>query len=330
MSGGGGGGTSHGRAITQAEVAQILSQARLEVYMALALKEQTVENFPWPELFSGDDNIYQLIYQTQIYGNKSDCHDSFGNSRDGSIHSPVPNTICISLKNLSEKLTVDNARAQILALVAHEYSHLKGFDEEKATALQNMLTPLFANSSSEQAWNVLDYMTRQSMNLGDGVADYNNRPKYDLGWDFLCFNSEKIENALVIIEQRFTDRPFSISTKALYKKQNSYLIKQRAITTQVCAKSKFHPQKLYFENWVQKWFGNTDVLSDRDLAQEVLASSDFDVSRNILIEGNVKIGKINTFVDFDREFKDMQKYIYDDLRFHLNRLWDLTIPIVQQ
>lgn len=327
ISGGGGGGTAPGRQITEAEVAGILKRARLEIYMTLALQEQT-NTFPWPQLFQGDKNIYDIIFQYPIYGSKDDCHDSFGNSKDGSIHSPAVGTLCISLKNLSQKLTIDNARPQILALVAHEYSHLKGFDEDEAIALQKWFIKVFANSSSDQALNVLDYMTRQALDIADYVQFYNTKPKAEMTWDFLCFISDKIETSLIITEQQFTDKPFSISTRKIYTQQNSYLVKQRAIKTQACALSSFHPQKLYQQQEVQKWFAHGDVIFDKDLVDDFLRTAEYDVSRNILILGNLPVSKINTFEDFDREFKSMEVYL-SDLRFHLNQLWRLDENIIE-
>lgn len=323
MSGGGGGGTLPGSPVTETQIADILKQARLEVYMALALESQG-STFPWPELFTGNSTIFETIRNYQIFIPPAECQDAEGNPTDGSIHSPTPGTICISTYKLAKKLTTDSARAQVLSLVAHEYSHLQGFDEKKAQALQKWFTPIFANASSAQAFNLLDFMMRQVMDLSDYLQEYNAKPAAEMNWDYLCFVNERVTTALTIIEQQFNDKPFSIFHRALYKKQNSYLIKQIAIRTQVCARSQFHPQKEYFKEDVSRWFKHSDTVFDRDLSEEVFRSSQYDVRNNILVVGDLPIRKIDTFADFNTEFADVQKYLYDDLRFHINRLWDLV------
>lgn len=323
MSGGGGGGTLPGSPITETQVADILLQARLEVYMVLALESQGT-TFPWPELFVSNPTIFETIRGKRIFTPLRECRDADGNSVDGSIHSPVSGTICISTRNLASKLKTDNARAQVLALIAHEYSHLHGFDEKKAQALQKWFAPVFANSSSGQAFNLLDFMMRQVMDLSDYLHEYKTRPAAEINWDYLCFVNEKVTTALTIIEQQFIDKPFSIFHRALYTKQNSYLVKQIVLTTQVCARSQFHPQKEFYKKDVSTWFKDSDTIYDRDLSNELLRSAQYDIRNNILVLGDLPIRKISTFGEFDTEFADVQKYIYDDLRFHINRLWDLV------
>lgn len=323
MSGGGGGGTFPGAPVTGTQVAEILKQARMEIYLALAYQSQE-STFPWPELFQGPKSIYILIRDNELYLTSGSCHDAFGNPTDGSIHSPEPGTICISVGNLAKKLTTDNARAQILALVVHEYSHLQGFDETKASALQKWFIPVFANSSSGQALNHLDRITRQVMDLSDYLHYLNTKPANELSWDYLCFLAEKIQTALTIIEQQLVDKPFSVFTRVLYTKQNSYLVKQTVITTQVCARSQYHPEKEFQKIAVQRWFKNSDLIHDRDLVDELLTGSKYDVRSNILILGNLPIRRFSTFDDFKTEFADVQKYIYDDLRFHIVQLWNVV------
>lgn len=325
MSGGGGGGVFPGAPVTETQVAEVLRQARLEVHMALAYQSQGI-TFPWPELFQEPKTVFNFIRDYEIFANSDDCYDSHGAPTDGSIYSPLAGTICISVGRLAKKLTTDNVRAQVLALVIHEYSHLKGFDEAKAAALQKWFTPLFANSSSEQAFNLLDFIMRQSLDLADYIHYFKTKPMWDMNWDYLCFVSEKMENALTIIEQKFIDKPFSVFHRELYTKQNSFLVKQIVIKTQVCARSQYHPEKFFFEQHSRTWFKDTDQILDGDIATDLLRSTNYDVRENILVLGDLPIRRISTFPDSRPEFSDMESYINGDLRFYINQMWSLTSP----
>jgi len=325
MSGGGGGGVFPGSPVTELEIVNILIKARLEVFMVLSLQSLRTD-FPWPELFEGEETIFDVIFQYRIYASQATCRDLHGNPTDGSIYSPVYKTICISVGNLTKKLTTDSVRAQVLALVVHEYSHLKGFDEAKARSLQFWFTPVFANASSAQANNLLEFMSQQTADIANYV-EYNNdnrkTPGFELSWDYICFVSEKMLTALTIFDQQFTDNPFSVSQSELYKKQNSFLVKQTAIRNQVCALSQYHPEKEKYKKWTTIWFKDSNQIYDHDVVQAILTNKKFNVHGKVLILGQLPLRRIQTFEDFDLEFLDMQTYVTNELRRHINRLWTL-------
>ena len=133
---GGGGGTVIQKPIGKSRIENLLTQARLVSYEYFnsSAGTKSLKAISKP---TGNDGTASLI-KTKIYiERESSCRDRDQVEVDGSVVSPVPDTVCISSKNLGEKLSDDNAFAQTMALVIHEYSHLLGASEEEAVSIQN-------------------------------------------------------------------------------------------------------------------------------------------------------------------------------------------------
>jgi hypothetical protein len=130
---GGGGGTIIPDPAGSEYIKQELSGARISLLMILKnLSYSSTRTI----LFQGSDNIIEKIkqYSLKIEMDKP-CFDFEGHPNDGSINSD-PKTICISAKTIGEKVSRITSYPQLLALMAHEYSHLMGYDEKEATAFQ--------------------------------------------------------------------------------------------------------------------------------------------------------------------------------------------------
>jgi hypothetical protein len=84
----------------------------------------------------GTSTIFDKIktYSIDIQKNDS-CYDFNGYKVDGSIRSKQ-GTICISAFTIGTKVNKDSAFPQLIALLAHEYSHLMGYDENQAHQFQ--------------------------------------------------------------------------------------------------------------------------------------------------------------------------------------------------
>ncbi len=92
------------------------------------------------KLFGGGQTIHDFIKNYGIFfAVDKPCFDSAGEPRDGSIFAPEPNKICISPFSIAQKIPASEAFPQIIALIAHEYSHLVGTDENEAVYLQTIL-----------------------------------------------------------------------------------------------------------------------------------------------------------------------------------------------
>ncbi|WP_413584770.1 hypothetical protein [Bdellovibrio sp. HCB274] len=82
------------------------------------------------------EQLRQIVLNTpvEVLG-KAAC--SLGSEvKDAVAYSSPSPSICVSTFALKSKLRIDNFKSQVLALMTHEYSHLIGFDETKASDLQ--------------------------------------------------------------------------------------------------------------------------------------------------------------------------------------------------
>ncbi len=117
------------------------------VYRSLATARATLlgvlkylqDSEQFADLYTGENNIIKKV-QTHSLNILWDapCLDFDGVPNDGSINS-APNTICLSAFTIGEKVTEMTAYPQLLALMAHEYSHLQGYDEVKADEFQKFV-----------------------------------------------------------------------------------------------------------------------------------------------------------------------------------------------
>jgi hypothetical protein len=83
--------------------------------------------------------IYRILSKLSVEFRENDsCYDSAGTEKDGSIYTEGNQklAICISGRNLAQKLNRDDYEAQTAALILHEVSHLLGTDEHEAMEIQ--------------------------------------------------------------------------------------------------------------------------------------------------------------------------------------------------
>ena len=141
---GGGGGSIPDNPAGKYLIEEILKDANGELLMIFQGAQESEGNLFGDELYNGEQTIYDVIRSSKI-GIRRDgpCIGLDGKEYDGSVVGPTSDSICISVKSLGEKLSKDNAHRQTLALVAHEYGHLLGLDEEAATKLQKFMIYYF-------------------------------------------------------------------------------------------------------------------------------------------------------------------------------------------
>lgn len=141
---GGGGGSIPDNPAGAHLIEEILKDARGELLMLFHGGHESSGSLFGDELYSAPRNIYDVIRTTKI-GIRRDgpCVGLDGKESDGSVVGPSEDSICISVHNLAQKLSKDNAHRQTLALVGHEYGHMLGLDEEAATRLQKFLLYYF-------------------------------------------------------------------------------------------------------------------------------------------------------------------------------------------
>ena len=112
------------------------------------------------ELFQGTNNILEKVknYSLDIKTDDS-CYDFDGTPTDASINSK-PGTICLSAFTIGQKVSMVTDYPQLLALLAHEYSHLMGYDEDQAVSFQkDILFATKAVSESEGRYLGVEFVT---------------------------------------------------------------------------------------------------------------------------------------------------------------------------
>lgn len=96
------------------------------------------------KLFKGQKTIYQALNEAVLQPKeKGPCYDSQGKEVDASAKDAPK--LCFSLERLSARLNADSVQSEVLAIVAHEVSHMVGTTESEAKFLQGMVKDSLAN-----------------------------------------------------------------------------------------------------------------------------------------------------------------------------------------
>lgn len=187
---GGGGGLLPAHPVGAEAVYHIVEDARRELKMFFYTFENTpntLDGFDSRLMSTPGQTIFDILDRTVI-GVKmtSPCLDLEGEEKDGSIVGPLPNSICISAKTTGEKLAAGNARVETMALIVHELSHLMGFNETEAIALQESVANYY-NERGIRASDSERYKNRQDYSLflwvyAPGISDWTSVEN----WDYLC------------------------------------------------------------------------------------------------------------------------------------------------
>lgn len=93
--------------------------------------------------------IFKTIKNTRlIVVDGNSCFGSNGEPTDGSFFKDKKKAICISAKNLAEKVHHKELKPQTLALMMHEYSEMLGFSEDEAVSVQKIVLEDLKNSGA--------------------------------------------------------------------------------------------------------------------------------------------------------------------------------------
>ena len=137
---GGGGGTVPSNLVDAASIHTAIEQSRSALYLYFNNQDILRRTADVPSanlLFGGTKTIFDIIKTASIELNEyGTCRDPSNKEKDGAAPGSKPNSICISVKNLTSKLTTDNYWDQTVALIGHEFSHLEGADEAQAVVIQ--------------------------------------------------------------------------------------------------------------------------------------------------------------------------------------------------
>ncbi|MGK5085547.1 hypothetical protein WDW37_19845 [Bdellovibrionota bacterium FG-1] len=139
----GGGGITPPEGVSSAWIKNSIRQSRLSLYLYFNSQAKLYRASPSPVgklLFEGAHTVFEMIQTTSIELNEEGpCLDPAHEEKDGAAPGSQPNSICISVKNLAQKLNSDNYWNQTIALVGHEFSHLLGANEAQALEIQKSI-----------------------------------------------------------------------------------------------------------------------------------------------------------------------------------------------
>ena len=308
---GGGGTTVAVNTIHLLDLNRIIESSRAELILffnsqsSQKIETMSFNNTPeYKKLIQSPKSIFEIIEENPIYIARNPhfpCKDQNNNAVDGSIYSPKPNSICLSESRLSLKLSLGTARGQILALIAHEYSHLLGLSEEEATTLQSKIVPLIEQDSKDKIKLALNTIKYSFGSLRGAFILYDldkNNPK---SWNYLCHKSEQISNYFEDVRKIKKFNQYAFYNKVDEKTFNSFLLKSRALNNIACAKSDYHQfRKDYLQKYTQA-FGTFDSISIEQW-NKTNSTIAFEVDNTILLK------KVKSESDFTDELNDLRNY----------------------
>ena len=92
------------------------------------------------KIFSSEKNIFKTLKETKIIvEEEKSCFGKDGEPTDGSFFNSKKKAICISAKNIAEKVHHTELKPQALALMAHEYAEVMGLSEDEAVQVQKIV-----------------------------------------------------------------------------------------------------------------------------------------------------------------------------------------------
>lgn len=159
VSHGGGGGTTNPVPASDKDIGNLANLSSTQVTAFLRgietsriLLGHLDPQFKHPEfdkLFN-DPALFEKLKSIKIHvSSAKPCTDFDGNEVDGSTNTGAPDTICLSVQRLKSKLTFEQAKTEVPALVLHEISHLFGTNENEAVAIQTAAKTPFSLHSAD-------------------------------------------------------------------------------------------------------------------------------------------------------------------------------------
>ena len=273
---GGGGGTAPGTPINSRDVIYALWSTRLELYLYFN-RLSIDENVNDPLMGSLKDKMLPVIAKNAIHASFEGCKDKFGNDKDGSIYSKHANAICISIPNMLAKLHKDNMRLQLLALVAHEYSHLAGLEETDANAVQTWVLSSFSYGSGDL------FTPFEELDLSFGmIRVHADEAKTATTWNELCYIVEEIDREFSKIRSHFQSGSYSVFDMPGLKRFASFQLRDHLLKSVSCGSSDYHPHRDRLLRNYNSAFGSQDRASDSEL-EKAFWGNEGSVAGNLII-----------------------------------------------
>jgi hypothetical protein len=154
----------------------------------------------WYDVFKWAPTIFEVMESAKIELKvEGPCLDADGNPVDGSIYGVGAGNICISAESLIAKSNSALFFQDAGALIAHEFAHLAGADEEMAMTVQQYA---FENLSRSDFWNLQFLSSIFVGALKDGMETYQDNMGRINDFANSCVRS-KYMNVLIFWAQQY-------------------------------------------------------------------------------------------------------------------------------
>ncbi|MNK88122.1 hypothetical protein D3C87_1080760 [compost metagenome] len=293
---GGGGGSTPADPVTEDDVLFELRMVRQELYLYFNTLSM-YENSLGPVMDQIKDKILPIIENVPIHASSVYCLDKFGNPKDGSIYSPHGNAICITVKNMVNKLRQDNVKTQIAALVAHEYAHLAGLGEADAVAVQDWIVSSFSRGTGGDGSRLLQNAVYNLVGIDAAIFEASR----NASWNTFCYAAEKIEREHSALSVGSVVGVLNLFDLPSSKMNNSFFLKNLLLRSAACGFSDYHPERNRHRQNYENDFGNYPERSDSEMESAYWNTKG-------LVSGKVMMKKVVTLADGMSELRDIQKY----------------------
>lgn len=306
---GGGGGLLPQDTISYYDLREIIIASRAELILFFnaqkgrTYKNGTLQSQEIKKLFDGTTTIFDVIKKNKIYvagDQRLSCKDENGNVVDGSIVSPKPNSICISMAKIAEQVSLSNARPQVLALIAHEYSHLLGFNENEAEALQKQLLPLLELDSKDHVYERLYDAKNGFQMLRGAIINYTLYPSGSKNWDYYCQLSEQLQKYFDRVLATRSMKEFSLFDDIGRPRFKSLYLKANALLKGTCSKSSYYPYRNEIKTVYDNIFQSQNMISAQIYAQHF---------NDWAVDSKITFVRIQQLKDVESEIDDIQTYV---------------------
>jgi hypothetical protein len=257
------------------QVQRWLDEAKLPVRLALNHLEYNLLSFVKAKDLSGDMlEVYRKLFASKktIYQSldeaiwvpleKGGCEDLGGNEHDASALKDAPR-ICFAMENLSHKLQMKSGRSKIVALIAHEVSHLSGTTEEEAVIVQKMIQ----NDVSDSIFSIKDAVSSVKEAVGGIVESLDNLSRSASGRDgldqYFCTLLPVALTEINSLQERNFDYGSSVGIM-FFTANNTWKIPQalmRAINLMsVCATNKHDEAAKFIAQLAKVFAGKKQIM----------------------------------------------------------------------
>lgn len=304
-------------------IEEMIIASKLELLMHFYHLDQNRSRLPtaYQNLIGSNNDLIEQMRLQKIYINSfGPCFDFAGNESDASVFPKEGPGICLSSYRLGKKLSKENARIQLLALLAHEYSHLVGADENQAQAVQREILVTLLNSSHKgaeiyyQAYSLSIFETSLQISKVEKALNSNENAT-------LCYMARELANKFYELYDKSSQNHYSISSLDIQKLINTVYWQAESIAAGACVLYRINDEfDLLYANY-NKAFGSASYIKLLEFKKYVIPNYGID-----FVDENFEVQKITDSLILKKELKRLERNLHilevntvDNIYFIINR-----------